>query len=146
MANADPQRMAESPWHNAEFPSELAQIAPVLARILLDVQAGGADERVAFAVRLAMDEALANAVKHGNKLDASKTARVSWRVADGVFEAVVRDEGSGFDPQDVPDPTLPENLDKTSGRGVMLMKHYMDHVSFNDAGNQVTLRKRVAPA
>lgn len=96
----------------------------------------------AFAVKLALEEALANAIKHGNRNDPRKLVEVRIRVTDEEVRITVCDEGAGFDLGAVPDPTLDENLTKPFGRGVMLMRTYMTHVEYNDAGNCVTMIKR----
>ena len=93
-------------------------------------------------LHLALEEGLANAVKHGNKLDPTKRVHVECELSEkGFFSIVIRDEGDGFDPNDVPDCTLPENLDKPSGRGLMLMRAFMDDIRYNDVGNQLTITK-----
>ncbi len=100
----------------------------------------GADEL--FAIRLALEEALANAIKHGNRRDPSKRITVSAELAPEQTAITVADEGEGFDPNVLPDPTADENLEKPCGRGIMLMRAYMDEVAFNEAGNEVRLVKR----
>ncbi len=125
------------------FPSRLDEVPAVEAAILADVDTAGFAEKSVFAIRLAMAEALANAVRHGNGGDESKQVKVEWDVTPGRFEVTVEDEGEGFDPDAVPDPTLEENLTIPSGRGVMLMRAYMTEVSFNERGNRVTLVKTV---
>ncbi len=111
-------------------------------RVILDAAGscgfGGADQ---FAIKLALEEALANAIKHGNAGDASKSVVVEYHIDPDQARISVQDEGSGFDPKCVPDCTLDENLEKPNGRGVMLMKTYMTDVSYNKAGNRVTLIK-----
>lgn len=94
-----------------------------------------------FGIKLALEEALVNAIKHGNQLDRAKKVHVHCHV-DGVrVDIAVTDEGTGFDPEDVPDPTAVENLERPCGRGLMLMRHYMSEISYNDRGNSVTLTK-----
>jgi len=95
-----------------------------------------------FAVHLAVEEALVNAIKHGNQKDASKAVHVSLSVSRDLVEISIRDEGGGFDPADVPDPTDEDNLELPSGRGLMLMRTYMSSVQFNESGNQVVMTKR----
>ena len=90
---------------------------------------------------MAMEEAVMNAIKHGNKRDPSKHVHVIVNLSDTQFYAQVTDQGLGFDPDDVPDPTLEENLEKTSGRGLMLMKNFVDTVQYNEIGNSVELTK-----
>jgi serine/threonine-protein kinase RsbW len=94
-----------------------------------------------FSIKLALEEALVNAIKHGNQMDRSKTVQVAYRVAPDRFDVLVADQGPGFDPADVPDPTAVENLERPSGRGVMLMKHYMNEVGYNECGNSVYMTK-----
>jgi serine/threonine-protein kinase RsbW len=94
-----------------------------------------------FSIRLAVEEALVNAMKHGNRMDRGKKIQIGYRVRNDLFEVLIADEGSGFDPKDVPDPTCPENLERPCGRGLMLMRHYMSEVCFNRCGNSVQMRK-----
>ena len=94
-----------------------------------------------FSIKLALEEALINAIKHGNQMDHTKKVRVLFRVAAGFFEVRVVDEGPGFDPGDVPDPTAVENLERPCGRGLMLMRHYMSEVCYSSSGNCVAMSK-----
>jgi serine/threonine-protein kinase RsbW len=94
-----------------------------------------------FGIRLALEEALVNAIKHGNQMDRDKKVAISYTVHLGRFEIHITDEGSGFEPSDVPDPTAVENIERPSGRGLMLMRHYMTEVSFHGRGNSVRMFK-----
>lgn len=94
-----------------------------------------------FALRLGLEEAVSNAYKHGNRCDPGKHIRVRWAVDDEVAVIYVADEGDGFDPDQVPDPTTQENREKPAGRGLMLMKVYMTELCYNDASNEVCLVK-----
>lgn len=94
-----------------------------------------------FAVHLALEEAIVNALKHGNQNDRTKQVRIDCEVAQPHVQARIEDEGGGFVPSQVPDPTAPENLERPSGRGLMLMRLYMTSVHFNRRGNCVTLCK-----
>lgn len=94
-----------------------------------------------FAIKLALEEALTNAVKHGNHNDASKRVVLRFAIQPARAVIMVRDEGRGFAPHRLPDPTADENLERPSGRGIMLMHAYMTRVRFNDAGNEVWLLK-----
>jgi serine/threonine-protein kinase RsbW len=98
-------------------------------------------ERDIFSIKLALEEALINAIKHGNQLDRNKKVRVAFCVTSDRFDVTIADEGPGFDPADVPDPTAVENLERPSGRGLMLMRHYMNDVCYNSAGNAVSMSK-----
>jgi serine/threonine-protein kinase RsbW len=94
-----------------------------------------------FGIKLALEEALVNAIKHGNQLDRTKQVEVIYHVSPDRFEVQITDQGPGFDPADVPDPTDPDNLERPCGRGLLLMRHYMTEVAFNDRGNCVTMSK-----
>ena len=109
--------------------------------LLEELQSNGFPEVAVFAVRLAVEEALNNAIRHGNGLDPEKTAELVYEVTKEQVDIRVRDEGPGFDYRQVPDPTLDENLDKPTGRGLMLMRAYMDVVEYNDKGNELHMVK-----
>jgi serine/threonine-protein kinase RsbW len=119
-------------------PAEARRIQADIEQLLKDHHCG---ERDVFAVKLAIEEALINAIKHGNQMDRAKKVFVTYRLGPGNFEVHITDEGTGFDPQDVPDPCAPENLERPSGRGLMLMRHYMNEVAFNARGNSVRMSK-----
>jgi serine/threonine-protein kinase RsbW len=95
--------------------------------------------RLQLNFRVGLTEALSNAMLYGNSRDPSKSVLVEIAFQLGRIQARVTDQGSGFDPAAVPDPTRPENLTKPCGRGLFLMRKLMDEVWFNDRGNQVTL-------
>lgn len=95
-----------------------------------------------FSVHLAMEEALVNAIKHGNRNDASKQVHVDCRIAADLFWIQICDEGPGFDPNQVPDPTDDDRLDVPSGRGIMLMRSFMSRVEYDVRGNCVVMEKR----
>jgi len=94
-----------------------------------------------FGARLALEEAVVNAIKHGHGYDPSKTVRVRLRVTAEDVLIDVEDEGPGFDPADVADPCEPENLERSCGRGLLLIRHYMTWVRYNSRGNRVILCK-----
>ena len=97
------------------------------------------DDSCVFAIRLALEEALANAFKHGNKNDPSKKVTLDYRVDDDRIEIAVADEGEGFDPSTVPDPTEGERLEIPTGRGIVLMKSFMSEVLYEPPGNCVRM-------
>jgi serine/threonine-protein kinase RsbW len=94
---------------------------------------------------VALDEAFVNAVKHGNKFDAKKLIRISADVSRHEARFTIEDEGEGFDVNSIPDPLDPENLFKTSGRGVMFIYNIMDEVKYNERGNRLTMVKKSVP-
>lgn len=89
--------------------------------------------------RVSLTEALSNAMIYGNRHDPAKRVRVEVYVRAGSVTAQVSDEGPGFDPDEVPDPTVAANRSRSHGRGLFLMRELMDEVRFNDSGNSVTL-------
>ena len=89
--------------------------------------------------RVGPTEALSNAMLYGNDSDPAKRVRVEVTIKHEEVSVIVTDQGMGFDPASVPDPTLPGNISKTGGRGIFLMKALMDEVKFNERGNSVTL-------
>ena len=96
-----------------------------------------------FAIKLALEEALCNAIKHGNQCDPSKKITVRYSVTPECVTICIRDEGEGFTPEDVPDPTTPDRLRMPSGRGIMLLRAYMDKVEYRDNGREIFfMRKR----
>jgi serine/threonine-protein kinase RsbW len=119
-----------------------AEVAPLLDKVVATLAALGYPAHDCHGVRLALEEAIVNGLRHGNRGDPAKRVRVGYRVRPDVLLAFVEDEGPGFDSEGVPDPTLPENLDRPGGRGLLLMRHYMTWVCFSGRGNRVTLAKR----
>jgi serine/threonine-protein kinase RsbW len=101
----------------------------------------GVDEDIIFDVHVGFEEALRNAMIHGNRQDPDKKVTVETAVTDNSVIISVEDEGEGFDPKDLPDPTRNENLLKESGRGVYLMKHLMDDIRYDNGGRRVTMTK-----
>jgi len=122
--------------------SRFGEVARAQDTILAAVREHGYTESQVFAIKLSLEEALTNAIKHGNRMDPAKSVEVEFRVNDQQVWIRICDEGGGFQPDSVADPTLDENLDRPCGRGVMLMQAYMTHVHFSDAGNCVTMIKR----
>ncbi len=90
-------------------------------------------------IMIAITEAVNNAIKHGNQSDSSKNVSLSLSLDDSLIKFVVEDEGQGFDYENLPDPTAPENIEKPGGRGIFLMKHLSDEVEFKEGGRIVEL-------
>jgi serine/threonine-protein kinase RsbW len=118
------------------------EVVPVVETILAEMAAAGYRDRDIFDVRLALEEAIVNAVKHGNRCDPGKKVFVRFRVDAEQVVAEIEDQGPGFDPQRVPDPTEEENLERSSGRGLLLIRAYTTWMRYNDRGNCLTLCKR----
>jgi len=121
--------------------SAFEEARAVERRVLDEMERHKYGEVAAFAVKLALEESLNNAIRHGNGCDPGKRIEVRYEVNSERVVVSVVDEGPGFVPDDVPDPTVDENLEKPSGRGIMLMHAYMDEVTHNPQGNQVTMVK-----
>ena len=94
-----------------------------------------------FDIQLAIEEAMINAVEHGNKLDVLKYVTVEYSVTADKFEISIADEGCGFKPEMIPDPREDENLHNVTGRGVTLMRACMDSVEYGEKGNSVRMVK-----
>ena len=121
--------------------SDLAEARRVQDEIEEALQAARYDDRDIFAVKLALEEALVNAIKHGNQMDPDKRVHVAYAVTPDRFDITITDEGPGFNPDDVPDPTLPENLERCCGRGLLLIRKFMTDVAYQGRGNVVTMCK-----
>jgi serine/threonine-protein kinase RsbW len=129
----------DASWNEVQFNSCLNRAREVEEEILGECRKHGYGEDDLFGVKLALEEALVNAVKHGNRMDKEKVVRVRYRVTDQRADVTIEDQGEGFSPADLPDPTDEENLCRCSGRGILLMRAYMSSVVFNPRGNMVTL-------
>jgi serine/threonine-protein kinase RsbW len=114
-------------------------VRDVQDRILGEVLRCGFDEQSQFAVKLALEESLVNAIKHGNRMDPAKRVLVEYKVDHKQVDIIVEDEGPGFERKGVPDPTLDENIEKCSGRGILLMEAYMTSVRWSRGGRRVHL-------
>jgi len=112
-------------------------IARVCRRLLFELETNNFSREDIFAIHLALEEAFLNAFKHGNKMDPGKEIKIDYSVSSNKVEISMADEGDGFDPIAVPDPRCGENLYKTKGRGLLLMRSYMDVLEFNERGNRV---------
>lgn len=119
-----------------------AEVAEVLDQFLEMLAQHGYDEKDRFCLHLALQEALVNAVKHGHRGDDSKKIAVRFQVSGEEALIEIEDEGPGFDPDAVPDPSASENLERACGRGVFLMRYYMNWVKYSDRGNCVTMCRR----
>ena len=123
-----------------ELAHDRTQISTLIDQILALAESNNYTGSSLFAIRLAIEEAITNAFEHGHAgLDPSLSITVEYAVTPNQIQIAIEDQGPGFSPDDLPDPTLLENLSKPSGRGVMLMQAYMSSVEFNPAGNRVKM-------
>jgi serine/threonine-protein kinase RsbW len=134
------------PYHNIprdlvlELPTDVRTIEHAVDYVIGRCPACAEEaRRLQLNFRVGLSEALTNAMLYGNSRDPSKRVLVEIAFQLGRIQARVTDQGSGFDPASVPDPTTPENLTKPCGRGLFLMRKLLDEVWYNDQGNQVTL-------
>ncbi len=97
------------------------------------------DDDIYGNIMIAVTEAVNNAIKHGNNNNKSKNVHLSLDLKESMIKFIVKDEGDGFNFDNLPDPTAPENLEKPGGRGIFLMKHLSDEVEFKDSGRVVEL-------
>ena len=123
------------------IPSESQAGCEVIRQVLVRMESDSWNEADIFAVQMALEEGIMNAIKHGNKRDCHKRVHVDICLYRGKCTIKIRDEGCGFNLADVADPTLAENLEKCSGRGVMLIQQFMDLVQYQGCGNQVEMTK-----
>ena len=122
--------------------SEVTAISPFVDKIMLLLRKCGCVPEGVSDVETALREALANAIIHGNHEDPRKHVRVRCRCNPDEVSIAVKDEGQGFDIDKVADPTAPENIGSVHGRGIYLMKAFMDEVRFEEGGVVVHMRKR----
>lgn len=125
-----------------EFPSAISLMHSILDYLMKRVEKVGIVEAENSNLFVALDEAFVNAIKHGNKFDANKIVRISAEVSPTEARFTIEDEGEGFDINSIPDPCNPENLFKTSGRGVLIIHNIMDEVQYNERGNRLTMIKK----
>jgi serine/threonine-protein kinase RsbW len=121
--------------------SDLAEARRVQEMIEQALVAHNYSEHDIFSIKLALEEALVNAIKHGNQMDPEKRVYITYRVTHQRFDVRITDEGPGFNPADVPDPTDPDNIERACGRGLLLMRGFMTAVEFHGRGNIVTMTK-----
>jgi len=127
------------------LPSHIEAVADAAAAVTDLIRNCGVSEELAFGIEMALREAVTNAMVHGNQEDESKSVEVIFNCHDNELEIEVGDQGEGFDPAKVPDPTNAENLLKTSGRGIFLMRTFMDEIEWRnrpEGGTAVRMTKR----
>jgi serine/threonine-protein kinase RsbW len=123
------------------FASRIEAVAEAAAAVSEFLNRVGISEDVAFGIDMAVREAVTNAVLHGNKLDSGKFAEIELKKSPELLEITVHDQGKGFNPNEIADPTKEENLLKTSGRGIFFMRNFMDEVDWTiNPGGGTTVR------
>jgi serine/threonine-protein kinase RsbW len=136
--------MSDHAWSStfdASLPSCRGAHKEYMVQVLDALRDLGWEYRDLFGIEMALEESITNAIRHGNKLDPDKLVKVVCKISAERFWLQVRDEGEGFCPEEVPDCTAMENLETCSGRGVMLIRAFMNKVEYNPCGNCVTMEK-----
>jgi serine/threonine-protein kinase RsbW len=127
------------------LPSRIETVAKAAAAVSEFIGRSGISEDAAFGIVMAVREAVTNAVLHGNRQDENKTVDIVLKSSPDAVEISVHDQGPGFNPEEVPDPTVTENIMKTSGRGIFFMRTFMDEVDWlirPEGGTTVRMLKR----
>ena len=123
-----------------EIPSDLSRIEEVVELVSEQcVEMGLGVHAAKFNLRVALSEALANAMLYGNKMDVNKSVSITAEATDGIISVRVVDEGLGFDPDTVPDPTTPDRIKRPDGRGLFLIRNLVDEVTFSERGNAICM-------
>jgi serine/threonine-protein kinase RsbW len=123
------------------IPNDIKYVREISSKILKKLESRNISESTLFDIRLCVEETVRNAMQHGNRHGKKSKVKISYNIGPDKFVIDVQDEGPGFDPGRLPDPTHDDNIMKGSGRGVYLVRHLMDKVEFNDKGNRVKLTK-----
>lgn len=126
-----------------QVPSESSRIRRTSSTILDSLKDYGLSETEEFNIRLCIEEALRNAMEHGNRLNTELPVKVTYGVAANTLKVEIEDAGEGFDHKNLSDPTKEENLLRDRKRGVFLIYQLMDEVIFNDKGNRITMIKKL---
>jgi serine/threonine-protein kinase RsbW len=113
------------------LPSHVEAVADAAAAVAEFIRNCGVSDEAAFAIEMAVRESVTNAIVHGNQEDEGKSVELTLSCSRNELEIEVKDQGKGFDPATVADPTDPENLLKTSGRGIFLIRTFMDEVEWS---------------
>ncbi len=123
------------------IPSDIKHIRKISTRMVNSLLQRNIDKSVIFDVRLSVEEAILNAIEHGNRRDASLAVDVFFEIDDEKIEITIEDKGKGFSHSALPDPTTDENILRAHGRGVYLINKLMDDIRYNEKGNRVKLTK-----
>ncbi len=135
--------MAQIAKFDVWIPNDTEQAREVQERIATLMEENAWPMRDCFGVRLSLEEALVNAIKHGNRMEPDKKVYISCELTTDEVTVVIEDQGDGFKLAEVPDPTEDDNLDKPGGRGIMLIRSFMNGFSYNEKGNRLTMHKKL---
>jgi serine/threonine-protein kinase RsbW len=124
------------------LPSDTQATTPAVEGVLSHLRHAGWSEHDIFGIHMALEEALVNAIQHGNGEDPAKSVRVRYQASSSRMRIEITDEGPGFRPAEVADPTCGDRLCEPHGRGLLLMRAYMTKVEYLGRGNQLVMEKR----
>ena len=133
------ERLEQKTWR--DIPGKISNVKLASKDILTLIEPLGFSEAELFDIRVCVEEALSNAIKHGSKGRSEFPVSYSVSIAENTVEIRVKCSGSEFDPGSVADPTTPQNMERGGGRGVFLMRKLMDDIVFEDGGETVTMIK-----
>jgi anti-sigma regulatory factor (Ser/Thr protein kinase) len=126
-----------------DVPSDLGMVGDAVELVASHVPPGTlSPRRISFNLRTALAEALGNAIRYGTGEDPDRIVRVRVELAEDMVRIHVVDDGNGYDPRRLPDPTHPDNLEREFGRGLFVIRHLVDDVAFNEKGNGICLTLR----
>jgi serine/threonine-protein kinase RsbW len=123
------------------FPSDAAPGHAAIAELLAELETAGWPTKDVYGIHLALEEALVNAIRHGNRSDLNKEVGLRFYLNDDRLLIEIEDEGAGFDPANLPDPTHDDFLDRPNGRGVLLIRTFMTRVDYLGRGNLCVMEK-----
>jgi serine/threonine-protein kinase RsbW len=134
-------------WHDDfpesfVIPSEVREAYRIRELIAKRLRLFDYPEQVILDIHQAMEEALVNAIKHGNRCDCRKRVRIAFCIGAECFQVCIEDEGAGFDPRAIPSPLISDRLERPCGRGLLMMRHFMSEVHHLNRGNAVVMVKR----
>ena len=135
--------LQDDPWIHKRI--TFKESGDLIADIMEGLGPFNLETQTTYAIRLSVDEAISNAWRHGSHEADDIQFDVSYLISDEGFQLRVKDSGPGFDHESLPDPTVEENLFKSHGRGVFLIRQMMNDVEFNETGNEITIFKKFPP-
>ncbi|MDR1479164.1 MAG: ATP-binding protein [Planctomycetaceae bacterium] len=132
-------------WSNTcSFASDMATAHKLIDQVMDQLEATEWSSKEKFAINMALEEALVNAIQHGNDSDPNKQVHFACNLNDNLIAVRIEDEGPGFDPDEVPDPTDEEHIMIAHGRGVLLIKNFVTRAEWNEKGNIIEFEKERA--
>jgi serine/threonine-protein kinase RsbW len=136
------EKMVRHWSYDNRIPSEPDHCATIIGLILEQLEKSSWSNKDTFGIHMAMEEAILNAIRHGNHCAPDKYVHIVIELSEDRFYSKITDQGCGFDPTTLPDPTAEENLEKECGRGVLLITSFVDVVVYNAKGNSLEITKR----